>query len=99
MVSFGYFVSFSEWQKLAKEFKGAVKIAYWDTSQGNPPRFLYILDVWKFEILLRGVFRLFGQIRGTPTIKFVFPNDKRNKKTSNKKKIISDYNGERKVCQ
>ena len=38
--------------------------------------------------------RLFGQIRGTPTIKFVVPS-KKNKRTSNKKKSISDYNGER----
>jgi len=54
-----------------------VKIAYWDTAQGNPPR-------------------LFVQIRGTPTIKFVVPS-KKNKKNSNKKKSISDYNGERKA--
>jgi len=53
-----------------------VKIAYWDTAQGNPPR-------------------LFGQIKGTPTIKFVVPS-KKNKRTSNKKKSISDYRGERK---
>lgn len=58
--------------------KGAVKIAYWDTAQGNPPR-------------------LVGQIRGTPTIKFIYPNDKKNKRNTNKKKIVSDYNGERKA--
>lgn len=57
--------------------KGAVKIAYWDTAQGNPPR-------------------LVGQIRGTPTIKFLYPS-KKNKRNSNKKKIVSDYNGERKA--
>lgn len=57
--------------------KGAVKIAYWDTASGNPPR-------------------LIGQIRGTPTIKFLYPS-KKNKRNTNKKKIISDYNGERKV--
>jgi len=57
--------------------KGAVKIAYWDTAQGNPPR-------------------LVGQIRGTPTIKFIYPS-KKNKRTTNKKKIVSDYNGERKA--
>jgi len=57
--------------------KGAVKIAYWDTAQGNPPR-------------------LVGQIRGTPTIKFLYPS-KKNKRTTNKKKIVSDYNGERKA--
>lgn len=56
---------------------GSVKVAYWDTAQGNPPR-------------------LFGQIRGTPTIKFVVPS-KKNKRNSNKKKSISDYNGERKL--
>jgi len=57
--------------------EGHVKIAYWDTAQGNPPR-------------------LFGQIKGTPTIKFVTPS-KKNKRTSNKKKSIADYNGERKA--
>lgn len=57
--------------------KDQVKVAYWDTAQGNPPR-------------------LFGQIRGTPTIKFVVPS-KKNKRTTNKKKSISDYNGEREV--
>lgn len=57
--------------------KGAVKIAYWDTAAGNPPR-------------------LVGQIRGTPTIKFLYPS-KKNKRQTNKKKIISDYNGERKA--
>jgi len=62
---------------LAKQMKGAVKIAYWDTAQGNPPR-------------------LVGQIRGTPTIKFIYPS-KKNKRNSNKKKIVSDYNGERKA--
>lgn len=56
---------------------GTVKIAYWDTAQGNPPR-------------------LVGQIRGTPTIKFIAPS-KKNKKNSNKKKTVSDYNGERKA--
>lgn len=57
--------------------KGAVKIAYWDTAQGNPPR-------------------LVGQIRGTPTIKFIYPS-KKNKRNTNKKKVVSDYNGERKA--
>ena len=38
--------------------------------------------------------RLVGQIRGTPTIKFIYPS-KKNKRTSNKKKIVSDYNGAR----
>lgn len=56
-----------------------MKIAYWDTAQGNPPR-------------------LFGQIKGTPTIKFVVPS-KKNKRTSNKKKSISAYNGERKAAE
>lgn len=58
--------------------KGAVKIAYWDTAQGNPPR-------------------LVGPIKGTPTIKFLYPNDKKNKRHTNKKKIVSTYNGERKA--
>ena len=57
--------------------KGAVKIAYWDTGSGSPPR-------------------LVGQIRGTPTIKFLYPS-KKNKRDTNKNKIISDYNGERKA--
>jgi len=57
--------------------KGAVKIAYWDTAAGNPPR-------------------LVGQIRGTPTIKFLYPS-KKNKRDTNKNKIVSDYNGERKA--
>lgn len=57
---------------------GTVKVAYWDTAAGNPPR-------------------LFGQIKGTPTIKFIYPH-KKNKKDSNKKKVISDYNGERKLA-
>jgi len=39
---------------------------------------------------------LIGQIRGTPTIKFIVPS-KKNKRTSNKKKSVKDYNGERKV--
>jgi hypothetical protein len=55
--------------------KNSVKIAYWDTTAGNPPRII-------------------GQIRGTPTIKFLYPSGK-NKRTSNKKKIISDYQGAR----
>ena len=38
--------------------------------------------------------RLVGEIRGTPTIKFIYPSNK-NKKNSNKKKIVSDYNGPR----
>ena len=38
--------------------------------------------------------RVVGQIRGTPTIKFVYPSPK-NKRNSNKKKVITDYNGER----
>lgn len=37
-----------------------------------------------------------GQIRGTPTIKFIAPHRK-NKRTSNRKKQVSDYNGERKA--
>jgi hypothetical protein len=37
-----------------------------------------------------------GQIRGTPTVKFIVPS-KKNKRTSSKKKSVSDYNGERKV--
>ena len=37
-----------------------------------------------------------GEIRGTPTIKFIYPS-KKNKRGSNKKKIVSDYNGERKA--
>jgi protein disulfide-isomerase A6 len=57
--------------------KGAVKVAYWDTAQGNPPP-------------------LIGQIKGTPTIKFIAPH-KKNKRTTNKRKSISDYNGERKL--
>lgn len=36
-----------------------------------------------------------GEVRGTPTIKFLYP-DKKNKPGSNKKKIVSDYQGERK---
>lgn len=36
-----------------------------------------------------------GEIRGTPTIKFIRPA-KKNKKDSNKKKTVVDYNGERK---
>lgn len=38
---------------------------------------------------------LIGQIRGTPTIKFIKPSPKKNKRGSFKKKIVSDYNGER----
>ena len=38
--------------------------------------------------------RLVGQIKGTPTIKFIYPS-KKNKRDSNKKKIVSDYNGAR----
>ena len=37
-----------------------------------------------------------GPIRGTPTIKFLYPS-KKNKRNTNKKKIISDYQGERKL--
>jgi len=66
-----------EWQKLATKLKGSVKVAYWDTAQGNPPP-------------------LIGQIKGTPTVKFIAPH-KKNKRTSNKRKSISDYNGERKL--
>lgn len=40
--------------------------------------------------------RIVGEIRGTPTIKFIYPSPK-NKKSSNKKKIVLDYNGEREV--
>lgn len=40
--------------------------------------------------------RLVGEIRGTPTIKFIYPN-KKNKRTTNKRKIVLDYNGERKL--
>jgi hypothetical protein len=54
-----------------------VKVAYWDTAQGNPPP-------------------LIGQIKGTPTVKFLAPH-KKNKRTTNKRKSISDYNGERKL--
>lgn len=36
-----------------------------------------------------------GEIKGTPTIKFIRPA-KKNKKDSNKKKTVVDYNGERK---
>lgn len=36
-----------------------------------------------------------GQIKGTPTIKFIRPK-KKNKRGSNKRKSLSDYNGERK---
>jgi len=57
--------------------KGSVKVAYWDTAQGNPPR-------------------LAGEIRGTPSIKFIRPA-KKNKPGSNKKKTVLDYNGERKA--
>lgn len=54
-----------------------MKVAYWDTAQGNPPP-------------------LIGQIKGTPTVKFLAPH-KKNKRTTNKRKSISDYNGERKL--
>lgn len=57
--------------------KGTIKVAYWDTAQGNPPR-------------------LVGEIKGTPTIKFIRPA-KKNKKDSNKKKTVVDYNAERKA--
>lgn len=36
----------------------------------------------------------FGQIQGTPTIKFITPS-KKNKRGSFKKKLVQDYNGER----
>lgn len=39
--------------------------------------------------------QIFGQIKGTPTIKFIVPH-KKNKKGKFKKKRVSDYNGERK---
>jgi len=39
--------------------------------------------------------RIVGEVRGTPTIKFLYPS-KKNGRGSNKKKIVSDYNGERK---
>jgi len=38
---------------------------------------------------------LIGQVQGTPTIKLIRPKTKKNKK--NKKKVVLDYNGERKV--
>lgn len=38
--------------------------------------------------------RMVGQIKGTPTIKYIRPK-KKNKKTSNAKKDISDFNGAR----
>jgi len=38
--------------------------------------------------------RLIGQIKGTPTIKFIFPSGK-NKPSSNKKKLVLDYQGAR----
>lgn len=38
--------------------------------------------------------RIVGQISGTPTIKFIYPN-KKNKRTTNKRKIVSAYNGAR----
>jgi hypothetical protein len=37
-----------------------------------------------------------GDIKGTPTIKFILPS-KKNVRTSNKKKSVTDYNGERKA--
>lgn len=37
-----------------------------------------------------------GQIKGTPTIKFIAPKKKKGKKNSNAKKRITDYQGERK---
>ena len=54
-----------------------MKIAYWDTAQGNPPA-------------------LIGQIRGTPTIKLLYPS-KKNKKRSNRDKVIVDYQQAREV--
>jgi len=39
---------------------------------------------------------IIGQIKGTPTIKFITPNNKKNKKGKFNKKIVRDYNGERK---
>lgn len=41
--------------------------------------------------------RLIGQIKGTPTIKFIYPNDKKNKANTNKKKIVVDYQGAREL--
>lgn len=38
-----------------------------------------------------------GPIKGTPTIKFVIPNEKKNKKGKFNKKIVRDYNGEREL--
>jgi len=38
---------------------------------------------------------LIGQVQGTPTIKLIRPKTKKNKK--NKKKVVLDYSGERKV--
>lgn len=38
---------------------------------------------------------LIGQVQGTPTIKLIRPKTKKNKK--NKKKVVLDYNGERKA--
>lgn len=40
---------------------------------------------------------ILGQIKGTPTIKFIKPHPKKNKKGQHKKKIVLDYNGERKA--
>jgi len=57
--------------------KNKVKIAYWDTEGGQPPR-------------------LIGQIKGTPTIKFIYPS-KKNKPNSNKKKNVVDYQGAREM--
>jgi len=39
---------------------------------------------------------IIGEIKGTPTIKFITPNNKKNKKGKFNKKIVRDYNGERK---
>jgi len=41
--------------------------------------------------------RLIGQIRGTPTIKYIYPNNRKNKPGSNKRKIVLDYQGAREV--
>lgn len=39
---------------------------------------------------------IIGEIKGTPTIKFITPNNKKNKRGKFNKKIVRDYNGERK---
>jgi len=41
--------------------------------------------------------RLIGQIRGTPTIKYIYPNNRKNKPGSNKRKIVLDYQGAREM--